>query len=215
MPDKYPRPVMNLMGPISTQGSFPITFANLIAGGFHQVETLDERNAIPAEDPDDPQRRREGMFVYVDETKRLYQLKDGISNDHWEPADLGVADPTKDIVFQLGAELTEGIMEHTEMWVPYTGYIQTVYGTIGMNSNIDSNLLFGIQKWVEEQADDFQDEDGWVTVEDFEIKVDERKKEYNVEIPLDDDKIRIVLISGDYTNVDNMSIIAQFEELIE
>lgn len=207
MPDKYPRSVINVMGPVSTDGDFPVTFADLIAGGFHQVETLDDRNDIPAEDPDDPQRRREGMLVYVKETNRIYQLVGGISNDDWEPLDLSGMASKKDIVFQLGTELVEGVMEHTEMWIPYTGKITKVYCSIGEDSDNDSNLLFTIQR--------YDDSEGWVGMEDYEVKVDERKKSFDADITLDDDKIRIVLSSGDFENLSNMSVIAQFEETAE
>ena len=204
MSEEYTKPTVNVIAPVKSGGSFPVVFADQIAGGFHQVDTLTARNEIPSPDPDNPGRRREGMLVYVKETENIYQLVGGVTNNDWEILEISGGSNQKDIVFQLGTELYEGIMQHTEMWVPYTGTINTVYGSIGMNSSISSNLLFAIQR--------YSDTDGWVTMDEFELKVSERKKQYSTDITLDNDKVRIVLVSGDYQNVDNMSIIAKFEK---
>lgn len=48
-------------------------------GGWREVNTLDERNAIPEE------RRRIGMVVYVRETFKAYLLKNSLSNVGWVP----------------------------------------------------------------------------------------------------------------------------------
>ena len=48
-------------------------------GGWGEVNTLDERNAIPEE------RRRIGMVVYVRETFKAYLLKNSLSNAGWVP----------------------------------------------------------------------------------------------------------------------------------
>ena len=48
-------------------------------GGWREVNTLDERNAIPEE------RRRIGMVVYVRETFKAYLLKNSLSNTGWVP----------------------------------------------------------------------------------------------------------------------------------
>ena len=55
-------------------GKFPIVSTNDVQGGFHQVDTIAERDSIPQE------RRKEGMYCYVKEdpsNKHLYQLIDG------------------------------------------------------------------------------------------------------------------------------------------
>ena len=48
-------------------------------GGWREVNTLDERNAIPEE------RRRIGMVVHVRETFKAYLLKNSLSNAGWVP----------------------------------------------------------------------------------------------------------------------------------
>ena len=48
-------------------------------GGWREVNTLDERNAIPEE------RRRIGMVAYVRETFKAYLLKNSLSNAGWVP----------------------------------------------------------------------------------------------------------------------------------
>lgn len=48
-------------------------------GGWREVDTLAERDAIPAE------RRRRGMVVFVKETYKSYQLKNSDTNGGWVP----------------------------------------------------------------------------------------------------------------------------------
>ena len=59
---------------------FPIVDANNIKGGFYQVNTIAERDAIPNI------RKKEGMLCYVKQDNKYYKLKDsGI----WDKANLG------------------------------------------------------------------------------------------------------------------------------
>lgn len=205
MPEQHGRQGLQLIASLFSRGNFPVTFANLIAGGFHSVDTIEERDNIPQEDPEDPLFRREGMYCYVSETETVYQLVGGISNDHWEVADL---DDYKDIVFMLGHSLQEGPQDQSEIWVPYKGTIQTVFATVGMESNHTSNLIFSIQKW-DEEANDGDGE--WSSEQTYELKVEDRKKEFATMIPVDHEKARINLVSGDFEQVHNMSVIARLE----
>lgn len=73
-------------------------------GGWREVNTLDERNAIPEE------RRRIGMVVYVRETFKAYLLKNSLSNAGWVPFNIDDEDYiTKD-------ELDEAISEALESY---------------------------------------------------------------------------------------------------
>lgn len=56
---------------------FPIADSNDVLGGFHQVDTLVERDSIHNE------RRRELMFCAVKETGKTYQLRNGTDNTCW------------------------------------------------------------------------------------------------------------------------------------
>lgn len=57
---------------------FGIIDSNDTIGGFYQVDTTEQRDAIPTV------RRKEGMFCWVGgTTKKVFQLVDGITNDNW------------------------------------------------------------------------------------------------------------------------------------
>jgi len=206
MSEKYDNPTINVISPVKAAGQFPVVFSDQIAGGFQEVDTLTARNNIPSPDPANPGKRREGMLVYVKETNNIYQLVGGVTNNDWEVLDVSGSSNQKEIVFQLGTELMQGVMGHTEMWIPYTGTITKIYCSVGEASDHTSNLIFTLQK--------YDDTQGWVSLDDFEMKVEERKKSFNTELNLDNNKIRIVLSSGDYSNVANMSIIANFEKQV-
>ena len=63
--------------PFTDSDIFPTHFAKYGNGGLMSVNTLVERDAIPAE------RREQGMFVYVINTDKLYYLKNGVTNNDW------------------------------------------------------------------------------------------------------------------------------------
>lgn len=58
-------------------GEFGVVDSNNIIGGFYQVDTITERNAIP------DVRRKEGMLCWVKSEKVIYQLENGIENENW------------------------------------------------------------------------------------------------------------------------------------
>lgn len=56
---------------------FGVVEDTYVIGGFRRVDTLVERDAIPT------LRRKEGMFVFVNEDGTLYFLDGGIGNGNW------------------------------------------------------------------------------------------------------------------------------------
>lgn len=54
----------------------PLVDANDIRGGYYQVDSMEERDEIPLH------KRKEGMLCYVKNSK-IYQLLNGIENEHW------------------------------------------------------------------------------------------------------------------------------------
>lgn len=58
-------------------GVFPLIDTNDVKGGYHQVNSIDERNNIPEG------KRKEGMLCCVKNDK-TYKLSGGISNSNWE-----------------------------------------------------------------------------------------------------------------------------------
>lgn len=57
-------------------GIFPLVDSNDVKGGYYQVESIEERDNIPTV------RRKVGMLCYV-ESDKIYQLINGINNEHW------------------------------------------------------------------------------------------------------------------------------------
>lgn len=58
-------------------GTFGLVDSNDIIGGFYQTDNITERNSIPLN------RRKEGMFCWVKEEKKVFQLVDGLTNECW------------------------------------------------------------------------------------------------------------------------------------
>lgn len=69
--------VFDLLTPLDLRDTYSITDPLYQRGGWREVDTLAERDSIPQE------RRREGQFVYVLETNKLYYLVGGTENVHW------------------------------------------------------------------------------------------------------------------------------------
>lgn len=73
--------IFDLLTPLDTRDSYSITDPLYQRGGWREVDDLNERDAVPLE------RRREGMFVYVLQTNKLYHLYGGVQNEHWRVYD--------------------------------------------------------------------------------------------------------------------------------
>ena len=58
-------------------GTFGLVDSNDIIGGFYQTDNITERNSIPLN------RRKEGMFCWVKEEKKVFQLVNGLTNECW------------------------------------------------------------------------------------------------------------------------------------
>lgn len=74
--------IFDLLTPLDVRDTYSITDPIFQKGGWREVLTITERNAITEE------RRRPGMFVFVVSEKTLYVLGEDISNDGWVVADL-------------------------------------------------------------------------------------------------------------------------------
>ena len=67
-------------------GNFALVDSNDIKGGYYQVESIEERDNIPAV------RRKVGMLCYVENdtnTGIIYQLKGGLDNSNWHIFEAG------------------------------------------------------------------------------------------------------------------------------
>lgn len=77
MPNNIGTLVAAPVRPAGEADTFPSAYANEIKGGLHAVETLVQRDVIPAE------RREDGMLCAVGETGTVYQLRGGTDNAGW------------------------------------------------------------------------------------------------------------------------------------
>ena len=190
------------MSPYSDQDAFPITLEEFQEGGYRSVANEEERLSIPKE------RRKEGMLVSQLDTGQLYTLRGGLSNDNWTPFTLD--GETKDVVFQLGEDLEVGPQPYTEIRVPYKGYITEMIANVGEGSDRDTNLIFHLQRMNEDSTPGNR---SWDVVQTFNIRSNEFDTHIKLDaedvIPLDNQKLRIVLDSGNYSQLTTMNVITK------
>ena len=74
--------IVRIPGQLAPNGSFPVIDGNDIKGGFYIVDTIEERDSIPAAN------RKIGLPCYVINQNMYYRLRDGITNDCWDDWDL-------------------------------------------------------------------------------------------------------------------------------
>jgi hypothetical protein len=74
--------IFDLLTPLDVRDTYSITDPIYQKGGWREVAGIAERNAITEE------RRRAGMFVYVNELKKLFVLGEDLTNAAWSEADL-------------------------------------------------------------------------------------------------------------------------------
>ena len=74
--------IVKIPGQLAPNGSFPVIDGNDIKGGFYIVDTIEERDSIPAAN------RKIGLPCYVVNQNMYYRLRDGITNDCWDDWDL-------------------------------------------------------------------------------------------------------------------------------
>lgn len=69
------------ISPYDSDDTYPSHLAIYGKGGMRSVQTMEERNNIPEA------RREEGMFVYVIEEQKVFQLIGGIENSNWNESE--------------------------------------------------------------------------------------------------------------------------------
>jgi len=79
--------IFGLLTPVDIRDTYPINDPKYQIGGFRDVETINDRNAISDE------RRRAGMFCYVKNQNILYILGDGLTNNDWSVFDVSSSIP--------------------------------------------------------------------------------------------------------------------------
>ena len=74
--------IVRIPGQLAPNGSFPVIDGNDIKGGFYIVDTIEERDSIPAAN------RKIGLPCYVVNKNMYYRLRGDITNDCWDDWDL-------------------------------------------------------------------------------------------------------------------------------
>ena len=74
--------IVRIPGQLAPNGSFPVIDGNDIKGGFYIVDTIEERDSIPAAN------RKIGLPCYVVNKNMYYRLRGGITNDCWDDWDV-------------------------------------------------------------------------------------------------------------------------------
>ena len=82
----YGLQITNMIVPCTSEDDYPTHDSKYGLGGWHEVSTLAERNAIPTE------RRRLGMACFVREDNTLYILRGNLLNTSWQPY-IGISTP--------------------------------------------------------------------------------------------------------------------------
>ena len=82
----YGLQITNMIVPCTSEDDYPTHDSKYGLGGWHEVSTLAERNAIATE------RRRLGMACFVREDNTLYILKGNLLNSSWQPY-IGISTP--------------------------------------------------------------------------------------------------------------------------
>lgn len=83
--------VASAVVPFTTDDRYPTHYSKYGNGGWVEVPTLSDRDAIHKE------RRAIGMAVFVEETGRLYILRGGIQNSNWKEFSAGKSETYKHV----------------------------------------------------------------------------------------------------------------------
>ena len=112
-------------------------------GGWREVETIAERDAIPQE------RRRRGMVVFVRETLKSYQLKNSVYNGGWVPFPA-----TEDVTEIINQAIAEGkiIIDLTDYATRAEVYEEFAkYYTSGEVDALVELTANDLKEWVEDK----------------------------------------------------------------
>jgi tRNA(Ser,Leu) C12 N-acetylase TAN1 len=139
-----------------------------------------------------------GKVLTVNETEDgfIYVKPEEIPATPVLPEHVGI----RNIVFMVGDDLLTGGQEHTELYIPLTGNIKKIYISVGMASTHNTNLQVALQRFVGTS---------WSNLSTITVSIEERLKITEVDLPIENNRLRINLVSGNFENVANLSVIAE------
>jgi hypothetical protein len=97
---RFPTEVISTIKPVNG-APIPVMSDVDIEGGYQVRTSINDRNSIPEAN------RKEGMLVFVKETKRFYTLVDGIADLNWTFANIGNQNISYDLT-ENASEITVG-----------------------------------------------------------------------------------------------------------
>ena len=158
------------------------------------------------------------FYLQYDENNKAWQKIGNLGEDSWQSVGSGadqniIAEPNyRDIVFMLGVDLATGRQPQSEIWVPYEGVISDVFVSKGKDSTNSSNIIFNVERYNESYTDD---SDWEPVLEDLNLQIENKRRHFETEEYIDNDKLCIRLVSGDVRKLSSMSVVLRLQTNLE
>lgn len=175
----YGLQITNMIVPCTSEDDYPTHDSKYGLGGWHEVSTLAERNAIPTE------RRRLGMACFVREDNTLYILKGNLLNTSWQPY-IGISTPDVSAIINDAIQAGQ-VQINTDLSNYYTSdQVDQILADTATAQEIDDAVAVAeenVKTWVKGQnyLTQHQSLDDYMTEEEIMAELDTRdaaNKEY-------------------------------------
>ena len=175
----YGLQITNMIVPCTSEDDYPTHDSKYGLGGWHEVSTLAERNAIPTE------RRRLGMACFVREDNTLYILKGNLLNTSWQPY-IGISTPDVSAIINDAIQAGQ-VQINTDLSNYYTSdQVDQILADTATAQEIEDAVSVAeenVKTWVKGQnyLTQHQSLDNYMTEEEIMAELDTRdaaNKEY-------------------------------------
>lgn len=175
----YGLQITNMIVPCTSEDDYPTHDSKYGLGGWHEVSTLAERNAIPTE------RRRLGMACFVREDNTLYILKGNLLNTSWQPY-IGISTPDVSAIINDAIQAGQ-VQINTDLSNYYTSdQVDQILANTATAQEIEDAVSVAeenVKTWVKGQnyLTQHQSLDDYMTEEEIMAELDTRdaaNKEY-------------------------------------
>ena len=168
----YGLQITNMIVPCTSEDDYPTHDSKYGLGGWHEVSTLAERNAIPTE------RRRLGMACFVREDNTLYILKGNLLNTSWQPY-IGISTPDVSAIINDAIQAGQ-VQINTDLSNYYTSdQVDQILADTATAQEIDDAVAVAeenVKTWVKGQnyLTQHQSLDDYMTEEEIMAELDTR-----------------------------------------
>ena len=168
----YGLQITNMIVPCTSEDDYPTHDSKYGLGGWHEVSTLAERNAIPTE------RRRLGMACFVREDNTLYILKGNLLNTSWQPY-IGISTPDVSVIINDAIQAGQ-VQINTDLSNYYTSdQVDQILADTATAQEIDDAVAVAeenVKTWVKGQnyLTQHQSLDDYMTKEEIMAELDTR-----------------------------------------